>query len=95
MNETVPKKRARDGTFRGGARPNSGRPKGIPNTGWKNVGDELRRRAAEVAKLHEQRREERETLPILLRKVTEIERVLKLREPPSPPRPSRRHPLGA
>jgi hypothetical protein len=55
----------------------------------------LRRLAAEVAKLHEQRREERETLPILLRKVTEIERALKLRELPSPPRPSRRHPLGA
>jgi len=51
-----------------------------------------RRLAAEVAKLHEQRREERETLPILLRKVTEIERALKLRELP---RPSRRHPLGA
>jgi len=42
---------ARDGTRRGGARANSGRPKGIPNRWPREVAAELRRLGDEVARL--------------------------------------------
>jgi hypothetical protein len=79
----------------GGARPGAGRKRGIPNRWPAALAGELRRLADEVARLHEQRRDEHEALPALLRRITEIERHLRLTESPSAPRTSRRYPLGA
>src|SRR6516225_7287638 len=87
-------KLARDGTRRGGARPNSGRPKGIPNRWPGEVAAEIRRLSDEIERLRQQRRNEHETLPALLRRVTSIERKLDLIEAPIAPRPTRRHPTG-
>jgi hypothetical protein len=52
-----------------------------------DIFDELRR-------LGRYQRDERESLPVLLRKVTEIQRALKLTEMHVPPQHSRRRPLG-
>jgi hypothetical protein len=49
---------------------------------------------AELGRLGRYQRNERECLPTLLRKTTEIERVLKLTELHLSPRHSRRRPLG-
>jgi len=93
VSEILPKL-ARDGTRRGGARPNSGRPKGIPNRWPREVAAEIRRLGDEVERLRQQRRNEHETLPALLRRITSIERKLDLIEAPIAPRPTRRHPTG-
>jgi hypothetical protein len=48
-----------------------------------------------IGRLQQQRRNEHEALPMVLKRITEIERHLRLTEAPIAPRPSRRHPLGA
>jgi hypothetical protein len=48
----------------------------------------------ELRRLGRSQRDERESLPVLLRKVTEIQRALKLTEMHVPPQHSRRRPLG-
>jgi hypothetical protein len=55
--------------------------------------DEVRRLTAAVHRLRESQRTESESLQPILRRLTEIERHLRLTE--TPPRPSRRHPTGA
>ena len=59
------------------------------------VVDELRRLTAAVHRLRESQRSESESLQPVLRRLTEIERHLRLTETPEAPRPSRRHPMGA
>jgi hypothetical protein len=59
------------------------------------VVDELRRLTAAVHRLRENQRSESESLHPILRRLTEIERHLRLTETPEAPRPSRRHPMGA
>ena len=59
------------------------------------VVDELRRLTAAVHRLRENQRSESESLQPILRRLTEIERHLRLTETPQAPRPSRRHPMGA
>ena len=57
--------------------------------------DELRRLTAAVHRLRENQRSENESLQPILRRLTEIERHLRLTKTPEAPRPSRRHPIGA
>jgi hypothetical protein len=57
------------------------------------VGEELRRLTGEIRSLRQQQHNEREALPALLRRLTEIERALKLTELHIPPRLTRRRPL--
>ena len=57
--------------------------------------DELRRLTAAVHRLRENQRSESESLQPILRRLTEIERHLRLTETPQAPQPSRRHPMGA
>jgi len=57
--------------------------------------NELRRLTAAVHRLRENQRSENESLQPILRRLTEIERHLRLTETPEAPRPSRRHPIGA
>jgi hypothetical protein len=59
------------------------------------VVDELWRLTAAVHRLHEKQRSESESLQPILRRLTEIERHLRLTETPEAPRPSRRHPMEA
>ena len=59
------------------------------------VVDELQRLIAAVHRLWENQRSESESLQPILRRLTEIERHLRLTETPEAPRPSRRHPMGA
>jgi hypothetical protein len=59
------------------------------------VVDELRRLTAAVHRLRENQRSESENLHPILRRLTEIERRLRLTETPEAPRPSRRHPMRA
>ena len=59
------------------------------------VVDELRRLTAAVHRLGVNQRSESESLQPILRRLTEIERHLRLTETPEAPRPSRRHPIGA
>jgi hypothetical protein len=49
----------------------------------------------EVCRLRQQRRNDHESLPAVLRRISEIERHLRLAETPEAPKPSRRHPMGA
>ena len=92
--EKIPKL-ARDGSRRGGARPNSGRPKGIPNRWPRELAAEIRRLSAEVAQLREQRRLEGEHGERILAHLVAIERQLGMRDKIEVPRHSRRRPLGA
>jgi len=93
--ENIPKL-ARDGTRRGGARPNSGRPKGIPNRWPREIAAEIRRRLGDkVARLREQRRLEGEHDKRILARLVAIERQLGMRDRIGVPRHSRRRPLGA
>ena len=55
---------------------------------------EIRRLGDEVARLRLQRRNEQETLPALLRRLTEIERLLRGSDLHVPVRATRRRPLG-
>ena len=59
------------------------------------VVDELRRLTAAVHRLREDHRSESESLQPILRRLTEIERHLRLTETPEAPPPSRRHPMRA
>jgi len=59
------------------------------------VVDELRQLTAAVRRLGVNQRSESESLQPILRRLTEIERHLRLTETPEAPRPSRRHPMGA
>ena len=59
------------------------------------VVDELRRLTAAVHRLRESQHSESESLQPILRRLTEIERHLRLTETPQAPRPSRRNPMGA
>jgi len=59
------------------------------------VVDELRRLTAAVHRLGVNQRSESESLQPILRRLTEIERHLRLTETPEAPRPSRRHPMRA
>ena len=59
------------------------------------VVDELRRLTVAVRRLRENQRSEGESLQPILRRLTEIERHLRLTETPEAPRPSRRHPMEA
>ena len=59
------------------------------------VVDELRQLTAAVRRLGVNQRSESESLQPILRRLTEIERHLRLNETPEAPRPSRRHPMGA
>jgi hypothetical protein len=59
------------------------------------VVDELRRLTAAMHRLREDQRSDRENFLPILRRLTEIERHLRLTETPQAPRPSRRHPMGA
>ena len=59
------------------------------------VVDELRRLTAAVHRLRESQRSESESLQPILRRLTEIERHLRLTETPQTPWSSRRHPMGA
>ena len=59
------------------------------------VVDELRRLTAAVHRLGVNQRSESESLQPILRRLTEIERHLRLIETPQAPRPSRRHPMRA
>jgi hypothetical protein len=91
--ESFPKL-ARDGSRRGGARPNSGRPKGIPNRWPREVAAEIRRLGDEVEKLRQQRRLEVEHGERILARLVAIERQLGLVSTATP-KPSRRYPMGA
>jgi len=59
------------------------------------VVDELRQLTAAVRRLGVNQRSESESLQPILRRLTEIERHLRLTETPEAPRPSRRHPMRA
>lgn len=48
----------------------------------------------EVHRLRQQRRNEHESLPAVLKRISEIERHLRLTEIPTAPKPTRRHPMG-
>ena len=57
--------------------------------------DELRRLTAAVDRLRANQRSESESLQPILRRLTEIERHLRLTETLQAPQPGRRHPMGA
>jgi hypothetical protein len=86
---------SRPGFSHGGARIGAGRKRGVPNRWPAALATEIRRLGDEVARLRLQRRNEQETLPALLRRLTEIERVLKGTDLHVPARATRRRPLGA
>ena len=79
----------------GGARVGAGRKRGVPNRWPAALATEIRRLGDEVARLRQQRRNEHETLPALLRRLTEIERLLTGSDLHVPTRATRRRPLGA
>ena len=79
----------------GGARVGAGRKRGVPNRWPAALAAEIRRLGDLVEKLRQQRRNEQETLPALLRRLTEIERLLKGSDLHVPVRATRRRPLGA
>ena len=87
--EPIPKerKRARDGSFRGGARPNSGRPKGIPNRWPAALAKEIARLSDAVEKLWVQRRIEGERgeriLARLVAKLGLVEKPVCAADPPA------------
>jgi hypothetical protein len=54
------------------------------------IGQEL----AEIKRLLKGQRSEYEAAPAILRRLTEIERHMRLTEVPAAPRPTRRHPVG-
>jgi hypothetical protein len=91
--EIIPKL-ARDGTRRGGARPGSGRPKGIPNRWPREVAAEIRSLRDEVAKLRTERRLEGEHGLRILTRLVAIERQLGMRDEIKVPRHTRARPLG-
>jgi hypothetical protein len=83
------------GSGRGGRRAGAGRPRGVKTRWPSEIAAELRRLADALQRLHEYRRDEREALQPILRRLVAIERALGLRETIEAPRASRRRPLGA
>jgi hypothetical protein len=83
------------GSGRGGRRTGAGRPKGVKTRWPTEIAAELRRLADGLQRLREYRRNEREALEPILRRLVAIERALGLREKIEAPRVSRRRPLGA
>jgi len=67
----------------------------LPRQSADQVVEQLGRLTATVHRLREDQRSDRENLLPILRRLTEIERHLRLTEMPQAPRPSRRHPMGA
>ena len=82
------------GGGRGGRRAGSGRPKGAKTRWPPEIAVELRRLANGLQSLHEYRRNEREALQPILRRLVAIERALGLREKIEAPRATRRQALG-
>src|SRR5215469_1636123 len=68
------------GSGRGGRRTGAGRPKGVSTRRPPEIAAELRRLAGGLQRLHEHRRNEREALEPILRRLVAIERALGLRE---------------
>jgi len=83
------------GSGRGGQRPGAGRPKGVKSRWPPEIATELRRLADELRRLQQYRRDEREALQPILRRLVAIERALGLREKIEAPRVDRRRPLGS
>jgi hypothetical protein len=83
------------GSGRGGRRAGAGRPRGVKTRWPPEIAAELRRLADALQRLHEYRRDEREALQPILRRLVAIERALGLRETIEAPRASGRRPLGA
>jgi len=89
------------GTGRGGARPGAGRPrKRFPGdrvlAALERIYAQLQAQDAVLAGLRQQRRDEGEHAPMILRRLTEIKRLM--RNDPGlakAPRATRRRPLGA
>jgi len=67
----------------------------LPRQSADQVVEQLGRLTATVHRLREDQRSDRENLLPILRRLTEIERHLRLTEMPQAPRPSRRYPMGA
>ena len=80
---------------RGGRRAGAGRPKGVRTRWPPEIALELHRLADCLQRLQEYRRDEREALQPILRRLVAIERALGLREKIEVPRASRRRPFGA
>jgi hypothetical protein len=71
----------------GGSRPGAGRKRIYPIPAEvTRILEDIRQRLARL--------ERGEHGPLILNRITEIERHLNMREPPTPPRHSRRRPLG-
>ena len=83
------------GSGRGGRRVGAGRPKGVKTRWPPEIAAELRRLADGLQHLQQHRRDEREALQPILRRLVAIERALGLRDKIEAPRASRRRPLGA
>ena len=83
------------GSGRGGRRTGAGRPKGVRTRWPPEIAAELRRLAGGLQRLHEHRRNEREALEPILRRLVAIERALGLRDKIEVPQATRRRPLGA
>jgi hypothetical protein len=82
------------GSGRGGRRAGAGRPKGVKTRWPPEIAVELRRLADDLQRLHKFRRDEREALQPILRRLVTIERALGLREKIEVPQATRRRPLG-
>jgi hypothetical protein len=82
------------GSGRGGRRTGAGRPKGVKTRWPPEIAAELRRLADGLQHLQQHRRDEREALQPILRRLVAIERALGLREKIEAPRANWRRPLG-
>ena len=82
------------GSGRGGRRVGAGRPKGVKTRWPPEIAAELRRLADGLQHLQQHRRDEREALQPILRRLVAIERALGLREKIEAPRANWRRPLG-
>ena len=83
------------GSGRGGWWAGAGRPKGVRTRWPPEIALELHRLADGLQRLQEYRRDEREALQPILRRLVAIERALGLREKIEVPQATRRRPLGA
>ena len=83
------------GRGHGGRRRGAGGPKGSKTRWPPEIAAELRRLNDGLQRLHEYRRNEREALQPILRRLVAIERALGLRDRIEVPRSTRRRPMGA